>query len=91
MVEILGKYYYVDIDSITEKCKTNETVIDEDGTQATEINIFKYEIIKMCLERILSEYQEIDEQMGAFATNEMSLSFKLAFNTLLKNEILIEE
>jgi hypothetical protein len=45
----------------------------------------------MCLERILSEYQEIDEQMGAFATNEMSLSFKLAFNTLLKNEILIEE
>ena len=91
MVEILGKYYYVDIDSITEKCKTNEPVIDEDGTQANEINIFKYEIIKMCLERILSEYQEIDEQMGAFATNEMSQSFKLAFNTLLKNEILIEE
>ena len=90
MVEILGKYYYVDIDSITESCKTGE-IIEEDGTKGTEINIFKYEIIKMCLERILSEYDEVDEQMGALASREMSLSFKLAFNTLLKNEILIEE
>jgi hypothetical protein len=91
MVEILGKYYYVDIDSITEKCKTGEIINEEDGTQGTEINIFKYEIIKMCLERILSEYDEVDPQMGAFASQELSVSFKLAFNTLLKNEILIEE
>jgi hypothetical protein len=39
----------------------------------------------------MSEYDEVDEQMGALATREMSVSFKLAFNTLLKNEILIEE
>ena len=91
MVEILGKYYYVDIDAITEKCKTGETVTEEDGHETTEINIFKYETIKMCLERVLSEYDEVDEEMGAYATKGMSLSFRLAFNTLLKNEILIEE
>jgi hypothetical protein len=30
MVEILGKFYYVDIEAITEKCKTGETVTEED-------------------------------------------------------------
>jgi hypothetical protein len=84
MVEILGKFYYVDIEAITEKCKTGETVTEEDGHETTSINIFKYETIKMCLERILSEYDEVDEDMGTYATKGMSLSFKLAFNTLLK-------
>jgi hypothetical protein len=45
----------------------------------------------MCLERVLSEYQEVDEKMGPFAQNELSISFKIAFNTLIKYQILIEE
>jgi hypothetical protein len=45
----------------------------------------------MCLERVLNEFQEIDEEMGPFAQNEVSLSFKIAFNTLIKYEILIED
>lgn len=54
------------------------------------INIFKYEILKICLERILTEESEIDESMGIFNGTNVSVSFKLAFNTLIKNEILIE-
>lgn len=45
----------------------------------------------MCLDRILSEYEEVDDKMGAFAQNATSSSFKIAFNTLIKNKILIEE
>lgn len=45
----------------------------------------------MCLDRVLSEYEEVDEQMGAFAQNSTSTSFKIAFNTLIKHKILIEE
>jgi hypothetical protein len=45
----------------------------------------------MCLDTILSELREVDEEMGAFASNETSVAFKMAFNTLIKNQILIEE
>jgi len=45
----------------------------------------------MCLETVLSEIQNVDNEMGAFAAKETSIAFNLAFNTLIKNEILIEE
>ena len=92
MVEIFGKLYYIDLDGITEKCRTGNKIKDDDDEEETlEINIFKYEIIKMCLERILGEVDEVDEGMGAFAQNATTTSFKIAFNTLIKYKILIEE
>ena len=91
MVELFGKRYYIDIDGISKKCQTGDTHKDEDGAETLEINIFKYEIIKMCLERILGEVDDVDEEMGAFAQNSTTTSFKLAFNTLIKYKILIEE
>jgi hypothetical protein len=45
----------------------------------------------MCLERVLGEYEEVDEEMGVFAQKNTSTSFKIAFNTLIKYKILIEE
>ena len=93
MVEIFGKQYYIDIDGITDKCRTGTKIKEEDDSETTEINIFKYEIIKMCLDRILFDSEDIDEQMGPFSTSSSSgmVSFKIAFNTLIKYEILIEE
>lgn len=91
MVEIFGKNYFIDIDGITEKCKTGNTVKNEDDTESLEVNIFKYEIIKMCLERILNDFQDVDEEMGVFGQTDTGISFKIAFNTLIKNEILKEE
>ena len=91
MVEIFGKNYYIDIDGITDKCKTGNTIKDEDNNETLEVNIFKYEIIKMCLERILNDYEDVDEEIGVFGQKDTSISFKIAFNTLIKNEILKEE
>jgi hypothetical protein len=46
----------------------------------------------MCLDRVLNEYEEPgDEKIGLFGQNELSLSFKIAFNTLIKYQILLEE
>jgi len=56
-----------------------------------EINIFKYEIIKTCIERVLNEFEETDEKLGEFGESNLSISFKIAFNTLIKYEILILE
>jgi hypothetical protein len=91
MVEIFGKYYYIDLEAITAKCRTGNTIKNDDGTETTEINIFKYEILKMCIERILNEFDENDEGIGVFGQKETTISFRLAFNTLIKNNILIED
>ena len=93
MVELFGKTYYIDLDGITAKCGTGKNIVEEDEVEGEtlEINIFKYEIIKMCLERILGEIDEVDEEMGVFAKNNTTTSFKIAFNTLIKYKILIEE
>ena len=91
MVELFGKSYYIDVDGITKKCQTVGTVENEGDIESLEINFFKYEIIKVCLERVLNEYEEVDEELGALAEEGLSISFKIAFNTLIKYEILIED
>jgi hypothetical protein len=45
----------------------------------------------MCLDRILGEIDEVDEGLGKFAQEGTSVSFRIAFNTLIKNQILIED
>lgn len=91
MVELFGKRYYIDIDGITKKCQTGDVHKDEDGVESLEINIFKYEMIKICLERVLDEPSEVDEELGMVAEEGLPVSFKIAFNTLIKYEILIED
>ena len=100
MLEILGKKYYIDIEAITDKCKSKDTSKKErkkektdDGEEKSgiEINLFKYETIKVCLEVVLSEFGEPDDDIEVFAQTKLPISFKIAFNTLLKNELIIEE
>ncbi len=85
-----GEGYYIDIESITEKCRTGNTIKEDDGSETTEVNIFKYEVLKMCIDRVLGDYEEEDAEMLKFG-NGKSLSFQIAFNTLIKNEIIIED
>ena len=92
MVKLFGKQYYIDLDGITERCKTGHTIKEEDDEEESlEVNIFKYEVIKMCLSTVLSEAEEIDEEIAPFNQNGTSIAFKIAFNTLIKNNILLEQ
>lgn len=90
MLEIFGKQYYLDIDAVTEKCRTKGDITGEND-EPVEINVFKYDLLKMCIERVINDFEEPDEGMGVFGKNEFTPSFKIAFNTLIKNEILLEE
>ena len=96
MVEIYGKHYYIDLDAVTDRCridsiKKHEEHDEDEDDSAGSLNIFKYEIVKMCLERVLGEYEEDDNDSDIFGAKKASQSFKIAFNTLIKYEILIEE
>lgn len=103
MSDIFGKSYYIDLEAITTICrmaepsKVNKSEVtdmeDEQDGEANEItiNVFKYEVLKMMVDRVLNEIDEVDEEMGVFAQNTTTISFRLAFNTLLKYGIIIEE
>jgi len=100
MLEILGKYYYIDVDEIIKICRADYGLegFDEkkkskgqNGESVLELNVFKFEVFKSCVERILSEYEEVDEKMGLLGAEDSNISFKLAYNTLLKYNILIED
>jgi hypothetical protein len=97
MLKILNEEYYLDFDRIEEFVnipQTKEVVdvkeneddddLDEAGQQ---ISIVKYEMIKMMIDVILTEGGEVDEVMGT-RSSELSIPFKLAFNSLLNKKIL---
>lgn len=76
MFEILKENYYVDLDRMDEFLQ-----IESDSGE-TQIHLVKYETVKLMLDVIFSEHNEVDEEM-MFKTNDVTIPFKLAFNTLL--------
>jgi hypothetical protein len=93
MLDFVNNSYYLDIDSIMDKCRTETTAKDDDGKEVSEINIFKYELIKMMIERILDEFEDEteDDVLSSLKGKKGSLPFNLAFNTLYQYGIIKEE
>ena len=89
MLKVLGENYYVDLDKIDEyvQIKSKKPVLSGD-TEGATISIIKYETVKLMMEIIMDEPEEIDEQLGAKGTNNLSIPFKIAFNTLLYKNLL---
>ena len=81
MFKILNENYYVDLD-VMENYVYLETVSGE-----PQIHLDKYEAIKSMLETVLTESNEVDEDLG-LKSNEVSIPFKIAFNTLLMKKII---
>lgn len=54
----------------------------------TLINSYKYDMIKMCIDRIIETDEEVDEENMLYGVNETTASYRLAFNSLLNSDIL---
>jgi hypothetical protein len=92
MLEFLGENYYVDIDEI-EKSVSYEPLVNEDEEGSEEvkelqISLTKWEVIKMMLDVVMSESDTVDEKLGMHSTNDITIPFKIAFNTLLINKVI---
>lgn len=91
MIEIFGEMYYLDLtalDDLVEIKKGLKSEGDEEGDEGQQFSLIKYDILKIMIEVVMSEREEIDNNLGVIKTNELSLPFKLAFNTLLKYNII---
>jgi hypothetical protein len=91
MFKVFGEEYFIDIDAIENYIqipKKELLPISGDTDNETTISIVKYETIKLLLEIVMSETEPVDEIMAKKLNNELTLSFKVAFNSLLNKKII---
>ena len=85
MLKLFNEHYFIDIDEV-EKFVNLEIVPLSGGTMEQQIKYVKYEMVKMMMEVLMTEREDADEMLGN--KSAVSIPFKLAFNTLLNENIL---
>jgi hypothetical protein len=83
MLKVFNNLYYIDLEEINSKSVLIESV---SGVTEQQISVVTYELIKIMIETILTEKDEVDETLGD--KSDVSIPFKIAFNTLLYNKII---
>lgn len=86
MFKIMNEHYFIDLDEIDNFIQIKSTPTTGE-TQENHISIVKYETIKLMLEVLMDGSEEIDETLGNKGSN-LSIPFKLAFNTLLSKKLI---
>lgn len=84
------------VDDILGEDKQNEGVETEgepsEQVEGQIIDLTKWETIKVMIESVLSENGPVDEAMGRTKLGEqLSIPFRLSFNTLLNYKIIKEQ
>lgn len=89
MLNVLGENYFIDLDEVEKFLDITEpTNIETSGTTELKVNVIKFEMLKMMLDVIFTENSELDEKLGTKGSNNISIPFKLAFNTLLNKKLI---
>jgi hypothetical protein len=86
MLNILGENYYIDLDRIEEYVNVPPSE-GFTGNPQNHISVVKYELIRMMIETLIVENEEIDETLG-MKNNSISIPFKLSFNSLLYKKLI---
>ena len=90
MINVLGEVYYVDLDLVEEYIgipnDDNDTMSGD--TSEVKINIIKFDLVKMMLDTVLSEHDDLDESLGMKQSSNTSIPFRIAFNSLLNKKLI---
>lgn len=86
MLEILGEMYYIDLNELSDTIDMSIPTVSGETEQT--INLVSFEVLKMMLEVIMTEREEVDENLGIHSVKNLSIPFKIAFNTLLRHGII---
>ena len=76
-----GENYYIDLDKLEKETEIKSL------TGETQVHLVKYEMVKMMLETVLTESESVDEKLG-YNNSELTIPFKLSFNTLRVKNII---
>ena len=96
MFKILNEYYYLDLDELEKYVQVDSDENQEENEEGelivkdkeAQVHLVKYDTCKMLMEVIFFDKDDdVDEKLGN-KTNELSIPFKLEFNTLLNKKII---
>ncbi len=85
MLKLFNEHYYIDLNEI-EKVVNLEITPTSGGTSEQQIKYVKYEMVKLLMEILMTERDDVDETLGP--KSSVSVPFKLAFNTFLNEKII---
>jgi hypothetical protein len=90
MIKVLGENYYIDLDKVEEYLDMSDQNSENEISGETEvkINMLKFELVKLLLDTVLTEHEEIDEQLGLKSSSNTSIPFRIAFNSLLNKKLI---
>lgn len=93
MLEFLGENYYLDVSELERQVSYENSVLPVTTTGETEtieqqISVTRYDTFKSLIEVVLTEREDIDEGLGLHGSKNLTIPFKIAFNTLLINKII---
>lgn len=91
MIQVLSENYFIDLDEIEKYLDMDQNYKGNDsesGVTETKINIIKFEMVKMLLDTILNEPEIVDEKLGMKSNSQVSIPFKIAFNSLLNKKLI---
>jgi len=79
----------IDIDKLLTKKEKDDELEEINPDNYPMIDVTKWELTKALIETVLHEQSVIDERMGVAKLGEqLSIPFRLSFNTLLMNKII---
>jgi len=87
MIEVFGENYYIDIERVQDIIALPDK---QSGETEQNISLVKFELVKTLIDVVMSENEEVDNNLGVKGTKDLSIPFKLAFNTLLFHKIIIK-
>ena len=89
MFKIFGDVWYLDLNYLDTKLRLDfdPKSQKDDEEQGQTINVVSYEVYKFLIEVLMTEKDDVDEAMGNRGS-DVPIPFKLAFNTLVKDNIL---
>jgi hypothetical protein len=91
MIQVLGENYFIDLDEIEsylDMIHDEDSSDSESGVTETKINIIKFEMVKLLLDTVLNEQEVVDEKLGMKSNSNVSIPFKIAFNSLLNKKLI---
>ena len=90
MITFLNENYYIDIDELENQVSLSKSkiILSSGETENEQISVTRYETFKLLLDVVLTERESIDESLGIHSAKDLSIPFKISFNTLLLNKII---
>ena len=90
MISFLNENYYIDVDELENQVSLakSKIIVQSGETETEQISVTRYETFKLLLDVVLTERESIDESLGLHSAKDLTIPFKISFNTLLLNKII---